>query len=61
MRTDKTPPPSADPRPGRNPGYAEPQPRTPGQARDPAGSQPDREEGGLHRQPGTDPNPAADN
>lgn len=60
MPTDKPTSPAVDPRPGRNPGYAEPQPRTPGQARDPAGSERDREDGGLRREPGGDPNPADD-
>lgn len=60
MPPSKPAPPSADPRPGHNAGYAEPQPRSPGQARDPAGSDRDREDGGLRRETGADPNPAAD-
>lgn len=52
--------PSPDPRPGRNPGYDESQPRHPGERDIPgrgeyAGKQPNPEAGGLERPPGADP------
>ena len=54
---DKTTPPAADPRPGRNPGYPEPQPRDPDDARQPDPRKPrNPDEGGL----GRDPDPAPD-
>jgi hypothetical protein len=51
----KTAPPSPDPKPGRNPGYAEPQPRDRGDAQQAPKPDKDPEEGGLEREP--DPQP----
>jgi hypothetical protein len=55
---NRTTPPSPDTRPGRNPGYAEPQPRDKGDAqqREPR-TPPDPEDGGLQqdRDPAPDP------
>ncbi len=55
---DKKSPPASDPKPGHNAGYAEPQPRDRGEARDPKPEHlrnPD--DGGLDREPadGDDP------
>lgn len=53
---DKTTPPATDPKPGRNPGYAEPQPRDKEDARDPAPRHKrNPDEGGLAREPETTP------
>ncbi len=55
---DKTAPPSPDTRPGRNPGYAEPQPRDRDDARQPHPKRkPDPDDGGLARNPDPPPNP----
>ncbi|MGJ7904076.1 hypothetical protein [Lysobacter sp. 1R34A] len=54
----KTTPPAPDPKPGRNPGYSEPQPRDPDDARQPHPRKPPNpDEGGLERDPenGADP------
>lgn len=57
----KTTPPSADPKSGHNPGYAEPQPRDGEDAKKPdPRHKPEPDEGGLQREPGNDPDPAAD-
>jgi len=55
---NKTTPPSPEPKPGRNPGYAEPQPRDPGDARKPDPRKPPNpDEGGLGRDPDSTPDP----
>ncbi len=55
MTQRKTTPPAPDPRRGRNPGYAEPQPRDKDDAqRPPAPEKRNPDEGGLDR----DPDPA---
>lgn len=59
-RQARAPLPSRDPRPGRNPGYDESQPRNPDEADIPTpgeygGKQPNPEAGGLDRPPGADP------
>ena len=57
----KTTPPSVDPKPGSNPGYAEKQPRDREDAHQPdPRRKPDPDEGGLVRDPQQDPDPAAD-
>ena len=53
-------PPAADPRPGRNPGYPETRPRDRDDARQPHPDGEEREDGGLGRSPGDDPDPAGD-
>ena len=65
MTRRKDTPPAPDPRRGRNPGYAEPQPRDKGEARhsgdeDDRGPPPgpesrDPDEGGLERDPTPEP------
>jgi hypothetical protein len=58
---DKTTPPAADPRPARNPGYAEPQPRDGGDARQPDPRKPPNPDaGGLDRKPEVTPDAADD-
>lgn len=61
MAPDKRTPPAPDPKPGRNPGYAEPVPRDRDDARRP---DPKRrrgpDEGGLDREPESGPDPADD-
>ncbi|MGO1071464.1 hypothetical protein [Lysobacter sp. CA199] len=53
---DKTAPPAPDPRSGRHPGYPEPQPRDPDDARKPDPRKPPNpDEGGLGRDPDQDP------
>jgi len=54
---DKTAPPAPDPRPGHNPGYAEPQPRDGEDARKPGKRRRDPDEGGLGRDPEGDGKP----
>lgn len=55
----KSSPPGPDPKPGRNPGYAEPQPRDREDARDPHPRKPrNPDEGGLSREPSETPGPA---
>jgi len=55
---DKDTPPSADPRRGRNPGYAETRPRDRGDAHQPAEpSRPSPDEPGLERDPDPPPGP----
>ena len=56
----KQAPPSPDTRPGKNPGYAEPQPRDREDARDGAKPRPDPEDGGLAPDRGHDPAPGGD-
>ena len=46
----KSTPPSPDPKAGRSPGYAEPQPRDRGDAQRPPEPAEDPEEGGLDRE-----------
>ena len=54
-------PPAPDPKPGHNPGYSEPQPRDPGDARQPEPKhKPNPDEGGLDREPDNDQDPATD-
>ena len=61
MGEHRTTPAAPDPAPGRNPGYAEPNPRDRGDARDPRPRKPpDPDAGGLDREPETGPG-AADN
>lgn len=57
MAEPRTPPPTGnDPRPGKNPGYPEKQPRTPGDAREDGAEPPcNPDEGGLGRAPETTP------
>ena len=51
-RRDKDPPAGADPRRGRNPGYAEPRPRDGAEAHQPAPPpQPTPDEPGIERDP----------
>ena len=58
-KTDNPAPPAADPRRGRNPGYAENQPRDRGDAQQPAApSQPNPDEPGIRRDPDPPPDPA---
>lgn len=60
--TGRTTPPSTDPKPGRNPGYAEPQPRDRDDVRRPEPSKPGNpDDGGLGRKPETDSDPATNN
>ncbi len=48
----KTAPPAPDTKPGRNPGYSEPQPRDKGDAQQPAPRKPrNPDEGGMERDP----------
>ena len=54
---DKTAPPAPDTKPGRNPGYAEPQPRDREDARTPARKRRNPDEGGLDRDPEGDGKP----
>jgi hypothetical protein len=55
---DKTAPPAPDPKPGRNPGYSEPQPRDGEDARQPHPRKPrNPDDGGLRRDPDEDPSP----
>lgn len=50
--SDRTTPPAADPKPGQNPGYPEPQPRDKGDAQQPAPRKPrNPDEGGMARDP----------
>ena len=61
--SDRTapPPPATDPRPGRNRGYAEPQPRDAGEARQRHPAPPcNPDEGGMTRDPDADPAPGDD-
>lgn len=52
----KTTPPAADPRPGRNRGYPEPQPRDKEEAAQPSPGKPrDPDEGGIEREPNPRP------
>lgn len=52
----KTAPPAPDPRPGRNPGYAEPEPRDRHDVRQPHPRRPpDPDEGGMEREPERSP------
>lgn len=52
----KTTPPAADPRPGRNRGYPEPQPRDKDDAAQPAPKKPrNPDEGGMAREPDSTP------
>lgn len=54
-----TAPPAPDPKPGRNPGYAEPQPRDGHEARQPDPRKPpDPDAGGLGRKPVETPDAA---
>lgn len=54
-----TTPPAADPKAGRNPGYAEPQPRDGAEARQPnPRKSPNPESGGLDRKPVATPDAA---
>ena len=58
-KSGKTTPPAADPRSGRNPGYAEPQPRDGNEARQPDPRKPpDPDAGGLGRKPVETPDAA---
>lgn len=64
-REASAPLPSRDPRPGRNPGYDESQPRSAEEAAVPvpgeyAGKEPNPEAGGLERPPGGDPDLTGD-
>ena len=57
-----TAPPAADPRAGRNPGYAETRPRDGADVRHPAPRpQPTPDEPGMTREPDPGPDPANDN
>ncbi len=47
----KRTPGTVDPRPGRNPGYPEPQPQDGEDAQRPKKRKPDPDEGGLQREP----------
>lgn len=59
MRRDKTVPPGPDPKPGRNPGYAEPNPRDRDDAKQPDPRKPPNPDaGGMERDPETSPDPA---
>lgn len=52
----KPTPPSSDPKPGSQPGYAEPKPRDRHDARQPHPRKPPNpDEGGMERDPGTNP------
>jgi len=52
MTSGKTTPPTANPKPGTNPGYAEPQPRDREDARDPdPRHKRNPDEGGMTREP----------
>lgn len=54
----KTAPPSPDPKPGRNPGYPETEPRDHDDVRNPhPRRKPDPDEGGLGREPERGPEP----
>jgi hypothetical protein len=56
---DKATPPAADPKRGRNPGYAEDHPRDPADARQAAiPSQPTPDEAGIEHDPDAQPDPA---
>jgi hypothetical protein len=58
-RSGKTAPPAPDPKPGRNPGYAEPLPRDKEDAEQPhPRHMPDPDAGGLQRDPAPTPDPA---
>ena len=62
MTREKTAPPAPDPKPGNNPGYAEPQPRDKRDANDPGGRPPPNpDEGGTDREPEVEPDPARHN
>lgn len=54
---EKSAPPAPDPKPGRNPGYAEPQPRDREDAQRPAKKRRNPDEGGLGRDPESDGKP----
>ena len=59
--SDKTAPPSPDPKSGRNPGYAEPQPRDGSDAKQPHPRKPPNpDSGGLGRKPVETPDAADD-
>lgn len=59
-KRDKTTPPIADPKRGRNPGYAEKQPRDREDAQQPASpSRPSPDEPGIGHDPDAQPDPAA--
>lgn len=57
MSGDKRTPGSVDPRPGRSPGYPEPQPQDREDAKRPRRDKPDPDEGGLEREPEQGPEP----
>ena len=57
-QSGKSAPPAADPKPGRNPGYAETEPRDHGDAHYPKRrDKPNPDEGGLDRDAETGPEP----
>ena len=61
MGRDKTTPPGPDPKPGRNPGYAEPNPRDREDAAKPDPKKPPNPDaGGMERDPNASPDPADD-
>ncbi|QQP97897.1 hypothetical protein [Lysobacter enzymogenes] len=51
MSKEPRTPGTADPRPGRTPGYPEPQPQDSEDAKRPPRPKPDPDEGGLEREP----------
>jgi hypothetical protein len=53
--TDKRAPPAPDPRPGRNPGYAEPKPRDRDDAKHPPPKHPDRSDSDHEQAPSGNP------
>jgi len=57
---DKQPPRGPDGKPGRAPGYPEPQPRDREDAHRPQRKPPPPDEGGLDRKPAPSPDPAED-
>ena len=60
-KSPKTPPTAPDPKPGPNPGYAEPQPRDGADARQPDPRKPPNPDaGGLGRKPVATPDAADD-
>jgi hypothetical protein len=57
-KSGKSAPPAADPKPGRNPGYAETEPRDREDAHSPKRrDKPHPDDGGLDRKPETGPEP----
>jgi hypothetical protein len=61
MARDRPTPPATDPRPGRNPGYAEQKPRDGRDAHQPAApSKPSPDEPGMRRDPDPEADPAED-